>query len=212
MGSGHITRLRGARCSVNGSWVGFTTVCVRALPRLAAWWRHEQSNQSAATTSSLLLGLGRVLWTPKKSTASIMSQIALYFYVVDNSTPFFSQIIFPLIKIIILKWYSFWSACTNGKVATLLSSLYLMTIKMKDTVRNLLNNLFTYFIYLSCLQVTPRDSSLHHFLSKYLTMCSAGAVTLVVLNTVIVHATFLLTYFIRMAQRDATCESNLKNA
>jgi len=50
--------------------------------------------------------------------------------------------------------------------------------------------------FVACLPVTPQDSSLHHFLSQSVTMCSAFAVTLVISDTLIVHVTYLLTYLL----------------
>jgi len=49
--------------------------------------------------------------------------------------------------------------------------------------------------FVACLPVAPQDSSLHHFLSQSVTMYSASAVTLVISDTLIVHVTYLLTYF-----------------
>jgi len=47
--------------------------------------------------------------------------------------------------------------------------------------------------FIACLLVTPQDPSFYYFLSQSLTMYSAFAVTLVMLNTLIVHVIYLLT-------------------
>jgi len=49
--------------------------------------------------------------------------------------------------------------------------------------------------YMTC---TSQDSSFHHFLSQSVTTCmySARAVTLVILDILIVHVTYLLTYLL----------------
>jgi len=51
-------------------------------------------------------------------------------------------------------------------------------------------------IFVACPPVKPQDSSLHHFLSQSVTMYRARAVTLVISDTLIVHATYLLTYLL----------------
>ena len=50
--------------------------------------------------------------------------------------------------------------------------------------------------FVACLPVTPQDSSLRRFLSQSVTMYRARAVTLVISDTLIVHATYLLTYLL----------------
>jgi len=49
-----------------------------------------------------------------------------------------------------------------------------------------------FYNFVTCFPVTPQDSSLHPFLSQSLTMYSARAVA--ILDTLIVHVTYLLTY------------------
>jgi len=57
------------------------------------------------------------------------------------------------------------------------------------------------FTHTSCIPVAPQDSSLHHFLSLPLTSYSACAVTSAILDTLILHVAYILTFVIPLCNR-----------